>query len=139
MSTIWIFDNVENMHSLYRGEDFIKKFCISLKEHEVNVINFEKKKMLLLTDKELKFHEHSTVCYIWRKNIHKSLLRIKIIVKLEPFVTAQVDIKVQHIVFVMFNVLNEIPVVFHNGSSHDYHFIIKELANEFKGQAERLG
>ena len=30
----------------------------------------------------------------------------------------------------------EIPVVFHNGSIYDYHFIIKELAQEFKGQFE---
>ena len=28
---------------------------------------------------------------------------------------------------------NKIPVVFHNGSIYDYHFIIKELANEFEG------
>ena len=32
----------------------------------------------------------------------------------------------------------EIPVVFHNGSNHDYYFI-KELANEFEGQFECLG
>ena len=34
---------------------------------------------------------------------------------------------------------NEIPVVFHNGSNYDYHFIIKELANEFQGQFECHG
>ena len=34
---------------------------------------------------------------------------------------------------------NETPVVFHNGSSYDYHFIIKELANDFEGQFECLG
>ena len=28
----------------------------------------------------------------------------------------------------------EIPVIFHNGSKYDYHFIIKESADEFKGQ-----
>ena len=28
---------------------------------------------------------------------------------------------------------------FHNGSKYDYHFIIKELANEFEGQFEYLG
>ena len=32
-----------------------------------------------------------------------------------------------------FNMPNEIPVVFHNGLSYDYHFIIKELANELEG------
>ena len=27
----------------------------------------------------------------------------------------------------------EIPVLFHNGSNYDYHFIIKELAEESEG------
>ena len=30
-----------------------------------------------------------------------------------------------------FKVSNEILVIFHSGSSYDYHFIIKELAKEF--------
>ena len=33
----------------------------------------------------------------------------------------------------------EIPIVFHNGSTYDYHLIIKELAEEFKGQFAGLG
>ena len=33
---------------------------------------------------------------------------------------------------------NQIPVVFHNSSNFDYHFIIKELANEFEGKFECL-
>ena len=33
----------------------------------------------------------------------------------------------------------EIPVVFHNGSTYDYHFIINKLAKEFYGQLECLG
>ena len=33
----------------------------------------------------------------------------------------------------------EIPIVFHNGSTYDYHFIIKELAEEFEGEFECLG
>ena len=32
----------------------------------------------------------------------------------------------------------KIPVVFHNGSTYDYHFIIKQLAREFKGSFECL-
>ena len=34
---------------------------------------------------------------------------------------------------------NEIHEVFHNGSNYDYHFIIKELADEFVGKFECLG
>ena len=30
-----------------------------------------------------------------------------------------------------FNIPNEIPVVFHNGSNYDYDFIIKKSASEF--------
>ena len=33
----------------------------------------------------------------------------------------------------------EIPVEIHNGSTFDYHFIIKELAEEFKGNIDCLG
>ena len=33
----------------------------------------------------------------------------------------------------------EIPIVFHDGSAYDNHFIINELAKEFYGQLEFLG
>ena len=33
----------------------------------------------------------------------------------------------------------KIPIVFHNGYNHDYHFIIKELAEEFEKQFTCLG
>ena len=29
---------------MYRGKDYIKEFCSSLKEHAMKIINFEKKK-----------------------------------------------------------------------------------------------
>ena len=38
-----------------------------------------------------------------------------------------------------YKVPKEIPIKLHNGSTYDYHFIIKELAEEFKGQFEWLG
>ena len=34
--------------------------------------------------------------------------------------------------------LKEIPVVFHNSYKYDYHFIIKELAEEFEKQCKCL-
>ena len=37
-----------------------------------------------------------------------------------------------------FNVPNEIHAVFQNGSNYEYHFIMKQLANQFKGQFEFL-
>ena len=38
-----------------------------------------------------------------------------------------------------YKIPKEIHVVFHNGSTYDYHFIIKELAKEFEGNFECLG
>ena len=45
----------------------------------------------------------------------------------------------QSICNLRYNTPEEIPIVFHNGSTYDYHFIIKELAKEFVGKFERLG
>ena len=61
MSTIWAFDHIENKHALYRGEDCMKKFCTSLREHIKNLIDLEKKKMLPLTKKELKPYQDAKV------------------------------------------------------------------------------
>ena len=38
-----------------------------------------------------------------------------------------------------YKVQREIPVKINNGSKNDYHFIIKELVEEFKSQFECLG
>ena len=43
MSTSWGFDHMENKHTLYRGEDCMKMFCTSLREHAKNTIHFENK------------------------------------------------------------------------------------------------
>ena len=40
---------------------------------------------------------------------------------------------------IRYKVPKEIPVVFHNGSTYDYHFIIKELVKEFEGNFDCLG
>ena len=38
-----------------------------------------------------------------------------------------------------YKIPKEIPIVFRNGSTYDYHFIIKELVKEFDGNFECLG
>ena len=39
MSTIWAFDNIETSILFILGEDCIKKFCESLREHAKNIID----------------------------------------------------------------------------------------------------
>ena len=41
--------------------------------------------------------------------------------------------------YLRYKIPKEIPIVFHNGSTYDYHFIIKELVKEFDGNFECLG
>ena len=42
MSAIWAFESIENKNNLNCGEDCMKKFCESLREHAKNIIDFEK-------------------------------------------------------------------------------------------------
>ena len=80
--------------------------------------------------------------------VRKNFLQMKIIrknlnhtVKSEIIVIIQENIEELLIVFAITRckIPKEILVVFHNGSTYDYHFIIKELAKEFKGNFGCLG
>ena len=73
MSTIWAFDHIENKHTLYRGKDCMKKFCEYLREYTKNIIDFEKKKMILLTKKELKYIKMQKYVIFVENNLKKAL------------------------------------------------------------------
>ena len=61
----------------------------------------------------------------------------------EKYITFAVPIKKKienkDICNLRYQIPKEIPIVFHNGSTYDYHFIIKELVKEFDGNFECLG
>ena len=140
MSTIWAFDNIENEHSLQCGKDYMKKFCSFLREHATNTINFEKKKMLPLTKRGLTLHQDETKCKICGKRFSKKFIKDVSFQKVRDhcYFTDQNRGAVHSISNLGYNVPNEIPVVFHNGSNYDYHFIIKELASNFGGKFKCL-
>ena len=140
MSTIWAFDHLENKHTLYRGKDCMKTFCTYFREHAKIIIDFEKKEMLPLPKEELKSHQDAKVCYIRGKRIFKKLSKSINYRKVRDHChyTGQYRGAAHSICNLKFNVPNDIPVVFHNGSNYDYHFIIKELAKEFEGPLECL-
>ena len=97
--------------------------------------------MLPLTKEELKSHQDAKVCYICQKRILKKLSKSINYRKVREHChyTGKFRRAAHGICNLKFNVPNEIPVAFHNGSNYDYHFIIKELANEFEGKFECLG
>ena len=48
------FDAIKNKLDYYRGKNFMKNFCLNLREHATKIINYEKKEMIPLTKKEEK-------------------------------------------------------------------------------------
>ena len=44
ISTILSFKSIENKNDVFRGKDYMKKFCESLREHAIKIIIFKMKK-----------------------------------------------------------------------------------------------
>ena len=82
--------------------------------------------MKLFTKKQQDSYENAKIC----KEI---FWRINYIVKLDIIVIIQKCRNTAHsICNLKYSVPTNIPIVFHNRSSYDYHFIINKLAEEFK-------
>ena len=118
----------------------MKKFCDYWKERAKNIFDFEKKKIFPLTKKELKPYWVWKECYICGKEILENAEDINY-----PKIRYHCDYTWKYrgtahsICNLKFNMPNEIPVVFGNGSNYDYHFLIKEITNEFDRQIKCLG
>ena len=118
----------------------MEKFFKDLKEHATKITNYEKKKTIPLTKNEEKNHNKQKVCYICQKEFntddsdkkhHK--------VKDHCNYMGKYRGAAHNICNLRYRIPKEIPIVFHNGSTYDYHFIIKELVKEFDGNFECLG
>ena len=118
----------------------MKKTVWKLREHGKNIIAFEKKKILPLTKEELKSHQDAKAYYICRERILKNAKDINYRKVRDHFQYTGKYRGAAHSIcnLKIMKLLNEVTVVFHNGSNYDYHFIIKELTNKFEGQFECL-
>ena len=88
--------------------------------------------MIPLTKKEEEDYNNQKVCYICKKEFDKSD-------KKHHKVRGKYRGTVHNICNLRYKIPKEIPIVFHNGSTYDYHFIIKERVKEFEGNFECLG
>ena len=134
------FDESKNKISYYRRDDCMKNFCKDLREHSTKIINYKKKKMISLTTEEKVHYNKPKVCYICKKefdNNDNDKKQQK--VRDHCHYTGKYRGAAHNICNLRYKVPKEIPVVFHNGSTYDYHFIIKELVKEFKVNFECLG
>ena len=137
MPTIQAVDGIENKQDVYRGEDFMKKFCQSLREHLMKkIINFVKKKMIPLTNKQQESYEKTKICCICIKTFQDKDISHNNNCKFRDHChyTGKYIGAVHSICNLKYSLPKEIPVVFHNGSNFDYQFIIKKLEKEFEGE-----
>ena len=118
----------------------MKKNCLDLREHATKIINYKKKEMIPLTEEENEFHNIQNVSHICKrifktgddnKKYHK--------VRDHRHYAGKYRGAAHDICNLRYKIPKEIPAVFLNISTYDYHFIIQELAEEFEGEFECLG
>ena len=127
----------KNRRYFYRGKDCIEKFCKDLKEVGTEIINFEEKEMIPLTNKEINSHEKQKLYHICKEIFCNDKNKKK--VRDHCHYTRKFRGAAHSGCNLRYKVPKEIPIVFHNDSTYDYHFIIKKLTEEFKGEFECLG
>ena len=136
VSTISSFRSIENKQDVYRGKDCVKKFCEFLREHAMKIINFKMRKMKLLTKEQQESYENAKICYICEEKFENIYLKDKKYHKVRDHChyTGEYRGAAHSICNLKYSVPEKILIVFHNGSNYGYHFIIKDLAEEFKKQ-----
>ena len=121
----------------------MRMFCDDLKEQAIKIMSYEQKKMAPLTDVEKESHKNQTICYICEKEfcIDKDNEEFKLMQKVRDHChyTGKYRGAAYSICNLRCKIKKEIPVVFHNGSTYDYHLIIEQIAKEFKGYFDCLG
>ena len=110
----------------------MKKFCKNLRKHATKIISYKKKKMMPLTVKEEIDHNKQNICYICKKGFGKKHYKVRD----NCHYTEKYRGAAHNICNLRYKIPKEIPIVFHNGFTYDYHFIIKELVKEFDGNFE---
>ena len=140
--TSCLFDKSENKQTYYRGRDCMKRFCADLKEHVTRITNYEMKPMDPLTEDEKESNENQKLCHICEKefctddnNNNKEIRKVRD----HSHYTGKYRGGAHSKCNLNYKIVKEIPVLLHNRSAYDYHFIIKYLARELKSNFECLG
>ena len=97
----------------------------------------KKKETTPLTNGESESYENQKICYICEKEFSTNKKHCK--VRDHCHYAGKHRGAAHSICNLRYKIPREIPVVFHNGSTYDYHFTIEQLAKEFKGSFDCLG
>ena len=124
------FHKSKNECNYYRGKDCMKMFCNDLKDQALKIINYRKKEMIPLTNEEKESYENQKNCHIYEKefstdNKDKKYHKVRD----HCHYTGKHSGAAHNNCNLRYKIPKEIPVVFHNGSTYDYHLIIKQHKN----------
>ena len=120
------------------GWKIFQKF---LRENKIKTINFKKKLNKVSTNEQQDPYENAKICYIFKetfKDKHTKANKYKKI-RNHCCYTCEYKSAVHSICNLKYSKPKEITIIFHNGSTHDYHIVIKDLAAKFEGQFTCLG
>ena len=112
-------------------------FCKDLRNQAMKIINYEKNEMIPLINEEKESYEKQEVYYICKKEFSTDKKYRK--VRDHCYYTGKSREAAHNSCNLRYKIPTEISLAFHNGSVYDYHFIIKQLAIEFKGKFDCLG
>ena len=144
-SSVWAmltkcsFDKTENKLDYYRGKDCIEKLCKKLKERAMKIINYIKKEMIPLTYEENKSYKEQEACHICEEKFcmdkDDENYKNKRKVKDHCHYTGKFRGAAHSKCNLNYKVPKDVPIIIHN-VSYDTHFIINQLAKEFKGKLD---
>ena len=98
-------------------------------EQAMKIINYEEKEMITLTNEEKESYKNQKVCYISEKEFSTDKNDPK--VRDHCHYTGKYRGAAHNSCNLRCKILKENHLVFHNGSTYDYHLIIEELAKEW--------
>ena len=120
----------------------MERFCKDLREHATEIINYEKKEMIPLTTEENETYKKQKVCYMCEKELsayddgdNENYDKVRDSLSL----SGKFKAAAHSICNLRYKTPKEISMIFHNGSTYDYHFIINQLAKENEGKFECFG
>ena len=97
----------------------MKRFCKDLKDHATKIIDFKKETMIPLTKEEEGNYNKENTCYICKKDFSNDKVRD------HCHFTGKYRGAAYNTCNLRYKIPKNFPVIFHNGSTYDYHFIIK--------------
>ena len=116
----------------------MEKFSLEIGNIFIKSINYKQKAMTPLTDDEKMLHQNQKVCFICEKEFrvdknNKKEYKLKCKVRDHCQFTGKYRGAAHSECNLRYKVPKVFEVVFHNGSSYDNHFVIKQLAKGFNG------